>query len=117
LRKFQKLQIRNSLGRLAQLVQSAAPDKVGTEVAMKYSVYILYSKALVRYYIGSTSNIEYRLQQHNKPHKRYTNSGQPWIIVYSEQFDSKKEALIRERFIKEKKSKKFIRNLIDYLDA
>ena len=84
---------------------------------MKYFIYILYSKALLRYYIGSTNNIEYRLKQHNKPHKGYTNSGQPWILVYSEQFASKKEALIRERFIKEKKSTKFIENLIDHLDA
>jgi putative endonuclease len=104
-------------GRLAQLVQSAAPDYVGTEVAMKYFVYILYSKILDRFYIGTTNNVERRLIQHNRPHKGYTNSGQPWVLLYSEQFASKKNALIRERRIKRKKSKEFIENLIKSSDA
>ncbi|MFZ1976737.1 MAG: GIY-YIG nuclease family protein [Bacteroidota bacterium] len=84
---------------------------------MEYFVYILYSKILDRFYIGTTNNIERRLAQHNRPHKGYTNSGQPWILLYSEQFVSKKDALIRELYIKKKKSKEFIEKLIKSPDA
>ena len=37
-----------------------------------YHVYILYSKLLNRYYIGSTENIESRLRKHNTNHKGFT---------------------------------------------
>ena len=84
---------------------------------MEYFVYILYSKILDRFYIGTTNNIERRLAQHNRPHKGYTNSGQSWILLYSEQFVSKKDALIRELYIKKKKSKEFIEKLIKSPDA
>jgi putative endonuclease len=84
---------------------------------MRYFVYILYGKILERFYIGTTNNIERRLAQHNRPHKGYTNSGQPWVLLYSEQFASKKDALKRELYIKKKKSKEFIEKLVESPDA
>ena len=53
---------------------------------MQYFVYILYSNKLDKYYIGSTSDLEERLKKHNRIHKGFTLTGQPWIIVYNEEF-------------------------------
>ena len=64
-----------------------------------YYVYVLYSKAHLKIYIGSTSNLEGRLQAHNhSANKGWIRSFQPWIIIYNECFTTKSVAL-RIRFI------------------
>ncbi len=75
--------------------------------------YILYSKNLDRYYIGSTSQTpEERLQKHLANHSGFTGKAKDWEIVYSESFSSKEEAGRRERQIKLWKSKTMIQKLI-----
>jgi putative endonuclease len=78
-----------------------------------YSVYIIYSKSLDRYYVGYTNNFVRRLEEHNRKKGKYTDLGIPWILVYSETFKSKKLAMERESFIKRKKSKSYIIELIN----
>jgi len=79
---------------------------------MKHFVYILYSIKTDKYYIGSSSNIENRLIKHNLGGTTSTRPGRPWKIVYKETLNSKREALIREKQIKKKKSRKYIEWLI-----
>ena len=77
------------------------------------TVYILYSEMLDRYYIGHTTmSAEERLIKHLANHQGFTGHAKDWIIVYKEYFDDKSEALKRELYIKNKKSRKFIENLI-----
>ncbi len=76
-----------------------------------YIVYILYSQSLDRFYVGFTNDLTRRLAEHNRIKGKYTDSGIPWEIVYSEKFTSKSEAMIREQFIKSKKSHSFIQEL------
>ncbi len=80
---------------------------------MKYHVYILFSKKLNKYYIGSTSNIEERLKKHNNIHKGFTALGQPWILVYSEVYCVKRESLLREKQLKSWKNRIRIESLIN----
>jgi putative endonuclease len=63
-----------------------------------YTVYILHSKTVDRYYIGYTNDIERRLTEHNRIKGKFTDVGIPWILVYSERIASKKEVMNRERF-------------------
>ena len=77
-----------------------------------FTVYILYSKSLDSYYVGFTNSIERRVSEHNRKKKKFTDKGIPWKLVYSENFTSKKEAMDKEKFIKSKKSKIFIIELI-----
>ncbi len=77
----------------------------------KYYVYILYSLSLNKYYTGYTSDIDTRLQKHNAGATRSTKSGRPWVLLYQECFESKTEAIIREKEIKRKKSRKYIEQL------
>ena len=79
----------------------------------KYHVYRLHSKLLDRYYIGSTQDITKRLEKHLSNHKGYTSRAKDWLVVYSESYLTKSEALLRERKIKSWKSKKMIEKLID----
>ena len=77
-----------------------------------YTLYILHSKSLGRYYIGYTNDLIRRISEHNRIKGKFTDAGIPWILVYSESFASKKEAVYREKYIKSRKSKKFIIELI-----
>ena len=77
-----------------------------------FIVYILYSKSLDRYYTGHTANIKNRLLRHNNGRSKATKTGVPWIIVYSEMFNTKSGAYKRELDIKSKKSRAYIETLI-----
>ncbi|MCF8264867.1 MAG: GIY-YIG nuclease family protein [Melioribacteraceae bacterium] len=79
---------------------------------MLFFTYILRSKKSDRFYIGSTNNLERRVNEHNAGQTHSTRSGKPWELVYSKEFDSKIEATQFEMKIKKMKSRKFILNLI-----
>ncbi|MCY1633173.1 GIY-YIG nuclease family protein [Marinifilum sp. D737] len=80
---------------------------------MSYFVYILKSKKTERYYIGYTSDIVCRLEKHNAGATTSTRSGRPWELLYYEEFQEKKLAILREREIKKKKSRVYIEALIN----
>jgi putative endonuclease len=77
-----------------------------------YYCYILYSEKLDKYYIGSTGDLEGRLQRHNTSNHGFTSTGKPWLMKYSESFETKSEALKRELQIKRRKSRNAIEELI-----
>jgi putative endonuclease len=78
-----------------------------------FHVYVLYSENFQKIYIGMTSNLEERFKSHNElGTKGWTIKFRPWIILFTEQFDSKKEALSRERELKSAKGREFIWGLI-----
>ena len=79
-----------------------------------YWVYILYSERIDKYYIGYTSNLQNRLEFHNsESNKIWSRRGKPWELVFSHQFDTKREALQAEKHIKKQKSRDFISKLIN----
>ncbi|MHA7101256.1 GIY-YIG nuclease family protein [Roseivirga pacifica] len=78
-----------------------------------YYTYILQSEKDGSFYIGYSKNPEQRLIKHNTSNKGYTSKKQPWILVYTECFETKTEALKRENFVKAQKSREFIIKLIN----
>ena len=78
-----------------------------------YFTYILQSQKDRSFYIGYSSNLEQRVEQHNKATTGYTSTKKPWKLVYFETFEFETDARKRERAIKKKKSRKFIEYLID----
>ena len=77
-----------------------------------YYVYIIKSRES-RYYTGSTQDIQKRLMQHNlKLFKCWTNRFNDWKLVYSEEFKTRKEALIREKQIKKMKGGREFKRLV-----
>jgi len=77
-----------------------------------FTVYILYSSSIDKYYVGCTSNFEARLKKHNTNHKGFTGKIGDWKVVYMEKFLVSREALFREKQIKAWKSRKMIERLI-----
>ena len=75
---------------------------------MNFTVYILESERLGKYYVGSTSDVEARILRHNQGRSKYTKSGMPWRLVYTEDYATRSEAVNRERQIKRRKSLVYI---------
>ncbi|MBI5216378.1 MAG: GIY-YIG nuclease family protein [Ignavibacteriae bacterium] len=67
---------------------------------MKYAVYILRSIKTGKYYIGQTQNLEDRLARHNSGHSFSTRHGKPWEIIHIEKYDTRSDAVKRERYLK-----------------
>ena len=74
--------------------------------------YILFSEKINKYYRGACTDIERRLYEHNIGHSKFTSTGIPWILKYSETYDTLNEAKKRESLIKKMKSRKYIESLI-----
>ena len=79
---------------------------------MAYFVYILQSLTDGTYDVGSTQNVNSRLERHNQGRSQYTKSKRPWQLVHFEEFSNKSDALKRENQIKRRKSTQFIDSLI-----
>ena len=65
-----------------------------------FYVYLLYSKLLNLYYKGFTSDVNTRLEYHNSGKSPYTSKTKDWKLVYSAQFETKREAIIKEKRLK-----------------
>ena len=66
-----------------------------------YHVYVLYSSTFNKIYIGFTSDLDNRMLSHNElSNKGYTVRYRPWTIAFTEKFDTKKEAMNREKQLK-----------------
>ncbi len=57
-----------------------------------YFVYILYSKAFDKYYVGQTSSIERRIKEHNQGFNKSTKPYIPWELLGSVTKNEKAEA-------------------------
>ena len=65
-----------------------------------YFVYILKSVKDNSRYIGATSNLKQRLQDHNSEGNKYTTSKRPWKILWYCVFPDKEKAYLFERYLK-----------------
>ena len=80
-----------------------------------YYIYILYSDAHDRYYVGQSNDVQRRLAQHNEQEKHaYTTRYRPWRLVKSYCVgESLGLARKIENHIKRLKSRKYIEYLLD----
>ncbi len=80
---------------------------------MSYTLYILYSAKLDKYYVGFTGDLlKERIRRHNSNHKGFTGGIGDWVVKYTENYADKLTALSREKEIKSKKSRMYIESLI-----
>ena len=79
---------------------------------MGFTVYIIYSSGLDKYYVGQTENLEDRLFRHNNSGSKSTKSARDWVLSHVEVFETRIEAVKREQQIKKKKSRKYVESII-----
>ena len=75
-----------------------------------FYVYIIQSQNDGKLYKGFTSNLKKRIKAHNQGEVKSTRNRRPFILLYQEEYESKKEALKREKFLKSLKGGKTLKN-------
>ncbi|CAN5204701.1 hypothetical protein BH09BAC1_BH09BAC1_01900 [soil metagenome] len=75
-----------------------------------FTVYVLYSDNHDILYIGYSSDVESRLVSHNQlATKGFTIRYRPWRLIHTEAFETKAEAIQREKALKSGKGREWIR--------
>ncbi len=75
---------------------------------MPFYTYILKSLKDNRYYYGHSKDIENRLKSHNNGKVRSTKSRMPFLLHYSEEFETRSAAYLQEMFFKSADGKKYL---------
>ena len=75
-------------------------------------VYILQSEVNNRFYIGSTDDLEQRLLEHNAGNSGYTKFSRPFMIVFSQEYKTLKDARYIENRLKRLKKHDYIENIV-----
>ena len=78
-----------------------------------FVVYVLFSNTFNKTYVGFTSNLIERFKSHNQlSSKGYTVKFRPWIVLFVKPFESKKEAMEYEKYLKTGAGRDFISKII-----
>tara|TARA_Y100000590_G_scaffold216189_1_gene244954 strand:- start:3543 stop:3794 length:252 start_codon:yes stop_codon:yes gene_type:complete len=80
---------------------------------MTYFVYLIgnYKRSKLTTYVGFTNNLSKRINLHNNNKGAKFTKGRNWKLMYYEKFHKKKEAILREYYIK--KNRKFRNSIKD----
>lgn len=78
-----------------------------------FTTYILQSLTTGKYYIGSAADKDKRLIEHNSNKNKSTKNKGPYVVVYSENFQTRSEAYKREMMIKSYKGGNAFKKLIN----
>jgi len=81
-------------------------------VMKMFFVYVLQSHRDKKLYIGQTQNLAARLERHNAGRVPATKGRTPLSLIYSEQLQTRIEAIQRERFLKSLKGNKIFKKII-----
>jgi putative endonuclease len=65
-----------------------------------FTTYILFSERLNQHYTGHTKDFPARLLCHNQGGANHTSKGVPWIVMFTKEYSTRKEAAGLERHIK-----------------
>jgi putative endonuclease len=67
---------------------------------MFHYVYILQSKKDGELYVGCTNDLKKRIKEHNDGMVFSTKGNRPYVIIHYEAFLNKKDAFLREKWLK-----------------
>ena len=76
-----------------------------------YFVYTIKSLKRNYVYVGLTSDLERRLIEHNNGKNKTTKPYIPFILIYSEKFETRAEARDKEKYLKSGSGKEFLKTL------
>lgn len=79
-----------------------------------YYVYVLQSEVDGLFYVGYSTDLKNRIQDHNRGKVLSTKKRRPLKLVYFEGCLSQKDALKREKYLNSAWGKRYIKNRISY---
>jgi putative endonuclease len=82
-------------------------------MSRKYYTYVLKSERDYHLYVGFTSNLRKRFDEHNRGKVRSTKSRRPLSLVYYEEHENKTSGRKREIFLKSGQGRLFLKNKLE----
>jgi putative endonuclease len=79
--------------------------------SFKITVYAIKSNNRNYIYVGMSNNLERRLDEHNQRQNKSTKAYAPFTLLYSESFDSRSDARVKEKYLKSGVGKAFLKSL------
>ncbi|MEP2239944.1 MAG: GIY-YIG nuclease family protein [Maribacter sp.] len=76
-------------------------------------MYILRSEADGRLYKGMTNNLRKRIEEHNSGKNKSTKGFLPWVLVYNEEFETRIEARVREKYFKSGIGRAYLKSILN----
>ena len=77
-----------------------------------FYAYVLKSIDHDYYYKGHCQNIEERLKEHNSGHTTSIAPYVPFELAYFEEFETREQAIIREKYFKSSAGRRFLKTKI-----
>ena len=76
-----------------------------------WKVYALKSKDRNYIYVGLTEDLDRRIAEHNSGKNKTTKPYKPFKLIYSEEFQTRMEARIKEKNLKSGSGKEFLKKI------
>jgi len=78
-----------------------------------FFAYALKSQIRNYIYVGLTNDVDRRLIEHNSGYNKKTKAYKPFKLIYSEKFQTRQEARLKEKYLKSGIGKEFLKNIED----
>lgn len=76
-----------------------------------FTVYAIKSEVRNYIYVGMTGDLQRRMKEHNNGENRSTKAYKPFVIIYTETFETRVEARKKEKYLKSGIGKEFLKSL------
>lgn len=80
--------------------------------SLPYCVYILLSEKDGNFYVGFTTDLGHRFEEHQQGRNTSTASRRPFRLIHAELYASKEDALRRESYLKTAKGRRTLRLML-----
>ncbi|HLN72015.1 MAG: GIY-YIG nuclease family protein [Methylococcaceae bacterium] len=81
---------------------------------MKFYSYVLYSPSAGAFYYGYFDDLEKVVEMHNSDQIPVTKGRGPWVLLYSENFDTRIRAIRQMSFYRSVKGQRFLKNMLNF---
>ena len=81
---------------------------------MSFFSYVIYSPEAGTFYYGYFENIEKVLEMHNSGQIPLTRGKGPWVLMFSESFDTKVRAIRQSVFYRSVKGQRFLKKILNF---
>jgi len=81
---------------------------------MSFSSYVIYSSETGMFYYGYFDDLEKVIEMHNSGQIAFTRGKGPWILMFSETFDTRVRAIRQSVFYKSVKGQRFLKKTLNF---
>ncbi|MFY9153885.1 MAG: GIY-YIG nuclease family protein [Prolixibacteraceae bacterium] len=81
---------------------------------MQYHSYVIYSPETGQFYYGYFEDLEKVLEMHNSNLIAPTKGKGPWVLMFSESFDTRLRAIRQVSFYRSVKGQRFIKKMLNF---